>query len=159
MGWTTQCECKPLAATTRSRSGFIWFFDLQVQGVGDPCHVQVKNLMISCPLQVVGTTESQALWVSEPCSPASGTDLIRLTKQFVFTVLVPLHCSASRRNARTRRAMLCKSSECPDSQGNALQVVGMPGLAEQSPTSHWYEKLRVKRNGSQVAKVKSTPGH
>ena len=58
------------------------FFDSQVQGSGDPLHLQVKTNAEALPLQVSGTADSQVHGVPQPTSPASGTELVTMTNTF-----------------------------------------------------------------------------
>ena len=64
----------------------VWCLDLQVQGVANPLHLQVKIDTNTFPLQVVVATESQEARVSVPPPPASGTDFSLVTKECVCTV-------------------------------------------------------------------------
>ena len=55
----THLPCKSAAPLTRRGMCLIWCLDLQMQGVANPLHPQVKIDTITFPLQVVVATESQ----------------------------------------------------------------------------------------------------
>ena len=114
-------------------------------GVANPPHLQVRIHVKTLPLQVVVATESQAARVSVPPPPASGTDFVQMTKVCFCTVCS--HVTVEIKDRWTNLPYVdCKSSECPDSQSNALQVVGVPGLAEQCSASRRDARTRRASN-------------
>ena len=62
----TSFSCKSADQWTRRGRGSEAFSHSQVQGVWDPLHLQVKNVLKPFPLQVSGSVESQVQGVPNP---------------------------------------------------------------------------------------------
>ena len=80
----TSFSCKSADQWTRRGRGSEAFSHSQVQGVWDPLHLQVKNVLKPFPLQVSGSVESQVQGVPNPLPlPVNTLLLIKLKELFL----------------------------------------------------------------------------